>query len=195
MFVELRERLRSGAIRRHQLGAKEKRLATIACLLESVLIYDFSARVCNFITANRYLRIGETLIPRRRFPFRNPAFVLFCTCVNSRCNRIFLFPLVFTLCYSCLPVARCRVCASLPYASPGSYSVVPRSESFRPERLHGALSATSPDPAVGKAARWIFCRAAVLGLHYCPRPFHPSSPRIRFQIDRSRDKASIAALS
>ena len=107
-------------------GQNKKRLATIACLLESVLIYDFSARVCNFITANRYLRIGETLIPRRRFPFRNPAFVLFCTCVNSRCNRSFLFPLVFTLCYSCLPVARCRVCASLPYASPGSYSVVPR---------------------------------------------------------------------
>ena len=86
----------------------------------------FSARVCNFITANRYLRIGETLIPRRRFPFRNPAFVLFCTCVNSRCNRSFLFPLVFTLCSSCLPVAHCRSCASLPYASPGSYSVVPR---------------------------------------------------------------------
>ena len=106
--------------------SKIKRLAKIACLLESVFIYDFSARVCNFITANRYLRIGETLIPRRRFPFRNPAFVLFCTCVNSRCNRIFLFPLVFTLCSSCLPVAHCRSCASLPYAFPGSYSVIPR---------------------------------------------------------------------
>ena len=38
-------------------------------------------------------------------------------------------------------------------------------------------------------------RAAVHGLHSCPRPSHPSSPRIRFQIDRSRDKASLAALS
>ena len=43
-----------------------------------------------------------------------------------------------------------------------------------------------------EAARF---RAAVLWLHSCPRPSHPSSPRIRFLIDRSRDKASIAALS
>ena len=42
-IIELRELLRSGAICRHQLGQKKKRLAKIACLLESVLIYDFSA--------------------------------------------------------------------------------------------------------------------------------------------------------
>ena len=37
--------------------------------------------------------------------------------------------------------------------------------------------------------------AAVLKLHSCPRPSHTASPRIRFLIDRSRDKALIAALS
>ena len=78
---------------------------------------------------------------------------------------------------------------------PAPIQLSPGSELFRPERLHGALPATFPDPAVGKAARWIICRAAVYGLHSCPRPSHPSPPRIRFQIDRSRDKASIAALS
>ncbi len=117
----------------------------------------FSARVCNFITANRYLRIGETLIPRRRFPFRNPAFVLFCTCVNSKCNRSFLFPLVFTLCSSCLPVAHCRSCASLPYASPGSYSVVPRFGIIPVLKgcMAPCLQLSLTPPSIDKAARWI----------------------------------------
>ena len=102
----------------------------------------FSARVCNFITANRYLRIGETLIPRRRFPFRNPAFVLFCTCVNSRCNRSFLFPLVFTLCSVCLS----RLLFSCPQV---------RNHSVLKGCMAPCLQLSLTLPSIDKAARWI----------------------------------------
>ena len=117
----------------------------------------FSARVCNFITANRYLRIGETLIPRRRFPFRNPAFVLFCTCVNSKCNRSFLFSIgfhtLFFLFTGCALPVLCisSVCLSrLLFSCPQV-----RNHSVLKGCMAPCLQLSLTLPSIDKAARWI----------------------------------------
>ena len=95
--------------------------------IDSYLFYAETIFYCHRIRQTGISASGRPYFPDADFPFgSDPVFVLFCTCVNSRCNRIFLFPLVFTLCYFCPLVTHCRLCASLSYAFPGSYSVVPR---------------------------------------------------------------------
>ena len=110
----------------------------------------FCSGSVNFITATEYLRIGETLIPDADF-LRNPVFVLFCT-REFQMQQDLPFSIGFHTLFFLFTGCVLPVSSIFPYASPGSYSVVPRFKSFRPERLHGALPAAFPDPAVYRCA-------------------------------------------
>ena len=115
----------------------------------------FSARVCNFITANRYLRIGETLIPRRRFPFRNPAFVLYVREFQMQQELPFsigFHTLFFLFTDYALPVlCISSVCLSrLLFSCPQV-----RNHSVLKGCMAPCLQLSLTLPSIDKAARWI----------------------------------------
>ena len=115
----------------------------------------FSARVCNFITANRYLRIGETLIPRRRFPFRNPAFVLYVREFQMQQELPFSigFHTLFFLFTGCaLPV----LCISSVCLSRLLFSCLQvRNHSVLKGCMAPCLQLSLTLPSIDKAARWV----------------------------------------
>lgn len=138
----------------------------------------FSARVCNFITANRYLRIGETLIPRRRFPFRNPAFVLYVREFQMQQELPFsigFHTLFFLFTGYALPVlCISSVCLSrLLFSCPQV-----RNHSVLKGCMAPCLQLSLTLPSIDKAARWITAYLSGIILFSAELPFMDCTPAL-----------------